>query len=71
MASAELLKAVPGSMDAVRALVGKGAVRAYTVETLRSPRRLAEREEEFELTDEQCAAVRRLFPRPANTCCTA
>ena len=64
MASAELLKAVPGSMDAVRALVGKGAVRAYTVETLRSPRRLAEREEEFVLTDEQCAAVNAVVSAP-------
>lgn len=64
MASAELLNAVPDCMDAVRALVGKGIVRAHTVETLRSPRRLAERGEEFELTDEQRAAINAVVSSP-------
>ena len=64
MASAALAQAVPDCGAAVKALVEKGVVTAHSVETLRSPQRVAEREEDFVLTDEQKAAVRAVTAAP-------
>ncbi len=55
--TAALEELVPGSASARDALVKKGLLELRTVETLRSPRKTAEREEDFILTDDQLSAA--------------
>ncbi len=62
--AAALGQLVPDCSAAVSALAKKGAVTISNVETLRSPLRPARREEDFELTDEQNAAVRTVTSAP-------
>jgi primosomal protein N' (replication factor Y) len=58
MMAAALEKACPGSASAVAALIKKGAVALRSVETLRSPHRVPQKEEEdFILTSEQTAVA--------------
>lgn len=62
--AAALGRLVPDCSAAVSALAKKGAVSVSNVETLRTPRRTARREEDFELTDEQNAAVQTVTSAP-------
>lgn len=64
MKASELEKAVHDFDAAAAALVKKGAVSVGSVETLRSPRQTARREEDFVLTDEQNAAVSTVTSAP-------
>ncbi len=48
---------LPGSASARDALVKKGLLECRTVETLRNPRRTAQREEDFDLTEDQLNAA--------------
>ncbi len=56
MASA-LEKACPGSASAAAALIRKGVLVSRSIETLRSPRRISQTEEDFILTAEQKAVA--------------
>ena len=52
-----LEEVVPGSASARDALVKKGLLESRTVETLRHPRKTAQREEDFDLTEDQLGAA--------------
>lgn len=55
--TAALEELIPGSASSRDALVKKGLLELRTVETLRNPRKTAEREEDFTLTDDQLNAA--------------
>lgn len=55
--TAALEEVVPGSASARDALVKKGLLESRTVETLRHPRKTAQREEDFDLTEDQLGAA--------------
>lgn len=61
--TAALEALVPGSASARSALVKKGLLTLRGVETLRSPRKTAEREEDFTLTNDQMNAANAILDR--------
>ncbi len=64
MKASEMEQSVHDFGAAAAALVKKGAISVGIVETLRSPRQSSQREEDFELTGEQKAAVKTVTSAP-------
>ncbi len=59
--TAALEEIVPGSASARDALVKKGLLLCRTVETLRNPRKTAQREDDFDLTEDQLGAANEIL----------